>query len=285
MQTSGDQTDRMKKQSRSRRTRSSAEQGDLFGDRVLVPASPSGPVAAPDLNGYDNQEIIALVPRANLSNVEGLCGQVLQRGLGDAAVPALETLWHRFHGYGRDGALPEQHFSLQTLARIETQSARSAVTRIVCSPGLPRALLPLALDAALTARLILPHRQISPWLEHDMSLVRQRAFALARYCNPPGDLLERGRSDPDPAVRRNTHITMGMLGYGSVKQPLLTELERNPTGDVVQALAAIADADIIVRLGRCAEANPRLTTLIVEELIDTEDPMARKIARRLVAGS
>ena len=67
---------------RSRSHRSSAEQGDLFGDRVLVPASPSVPVAPPDLDGYDDQEIIALVPKANLSNVEGLCGQILQRGPG-----------------------------------------------------------------------------------------------------------------------------------------------------------------------------------------------------------
>lgn len=269
----------MVKQSKTHR--SSTEQGDLFGDRFLTPENPSVPATNPDLDKYDDQKIIALIPKANLSNVESLCGQVLQRGLGDAAVPALETLWHRFRGYGREGALPEQRFSLETLAHIGTQSARTVLTRIVCSSELPEALLPLALEAALTARLVLPLHQISPWLEHDIPLVRQLAYTLVGYSSPPGYLLERGCSDPDPAVRRTVRITMGMLGHGSAKQPLLTELDRNPTGDIVRALAAIADADIIVRLGRCAEANPELVDFIIEELIDTGDATALRIAQRL----
>ena len=256
------------------------EQWDLFGSRPRNFAASPAPEREEALESLDDPEIVALLPKANLSNVQGLCAQVIARDLGDRAVPALESLWRRFRGYGRTGALPEQRCALDTLARIGTPPARDRLTRIIGTPDLPDALLPLALHAAVTARLVLPLSHIVPWLDHRVPEVRALAFSLARAANPPENILETGLSDSDPFVRRAALITLGTLGHTRAKPGLLVELDRNPTGEIVRALATIADADILTRLGRCARRNAALKPFILEELADLDDPRADRIIRR-----
>ena len=84
-----------------------------------------------------------------------------------------------------------------------------------------------------------------------------------------------------PAVRRAAAIVLGGFGRDRAKAVLLAELARHPTGDVVDALAGIADDDIVVHLGRCAEAHPELAGRIASELEEMQTPRSLKIANRI----
>ena len=110
-----------------------------------------------------DDEVIALLPGATLSEVEALCAAAVSRSL-EASVPALERLWRRFAGFGIDVPLVEQRAVLGALAALDCGPARSALKRIVLSKGLPAAQLPLALRAAVDAGLVLPAAFVGPLL-------------------------------------------------------------------------------------------------------------------------
>ncbi len=266
---------------RTRTQRQATDQGDLFEKSIVVTGTHTPSVSNPEPDTLSGQEVLSLIPKASFSNVEKLCGEVLKRELGNSAVPALEALWNRFRGYGLSGALPEQKFSLKTLARIGTPESQAAITKIVEAPSLPDALLPLALRAAVEVKLALQIHRISPWLDHGITEVRALAYTLLQNTDPPVYILETGLSDPEPSVRMATRVTMGKLGHKKAKKGLLADLEENPTCQIVLALAAIADEDVITHLGRCALKNGSLKTLILDELLALEDPRAVKVVGQI----
>ena len=231
----------------------------------------------------DDLEILARIPATKLSEVEALCEQVMDRGFGDDAVPALEALWRRFFGFGVDGPMREQRCALNALEKIGTEMSRQALVRIVDAPDLFDALLPLALECATKAHLALPAQSITRWLEDTRPEVRELSFMLARNCSSPvpRHVLEAGLSDSEASVRRACLLTMGRFGHDRAKSGLLAELERNPSSEIVTALAGILDDDIITRLGRCAMKHERLREQIIEELESSAEPRAFKLVNRL----
>ena len=231
----------------------------------------------------DDQEVLARLPGADLSQVQILCEQVLKRGIGDDAVPALEALWRRFFGFGIDGPLREQRCALETLAKSGTSLSRQALVGIVSAPDLFDALLPLALRCATEANLALSGRSVTRWLEDGRPEVRECAFVLARNCSPPVQrhVLEAGLSDPEASVRRACLMTLGQFGHAAAKPGLLEELERRPSGEVVTALSGMLDDDIITRLGRCAREHERLRGQVIEELEGSDDPKALRLVETL----
>lgn len=78
-------------------------QPDLFDDRhgrvdgEAVP-TPDTPPAGPAVAELSEGELIAMLPRADRTNVEALKDEVVSRALVEA-VPALEALWRRFSGF------------------------------------------------------------------------------------------------------------------------------------------------------------------------------------------
>lgn len=235
--------------------------------------------SVPDVEGLNDQEVTERIPSANLSQVQALCDQVLARGIGDDAVPALESLWKKFFGFGINGPLREQRCALETLAKVGTHLSRQALTRIVDAPDLIDALLPLALECATEANLALSGKSVTRWLEDSRPEVRDFAFILARNCTPPvpRHQLEKGLMDPEGSVRRACLIALGRFGHGTAKPGLLAELEREPTSEIVTALAGILDDDIITLLGRCAKEHERLRDQIIEELESSDEPRAIKL--------
>ena len=65
---------------------------------------------------------------------------------------------------------------------------------------------------------------------------------------------------------------------------MVAEIARNPSMDVIEALAAIGDDDAIVHLGRCAVRHPDLCITIVDILRDMESAKAERLARHLEQG-
>ena len=259
----------------------SADQPDLFDERGRsIAHRPAAPVA-PAADRLTDGELIAAIPQAGLSTVGPLCDEVVSRSL-ESAVPALESLWRRFAGFGVGMPLTEQLAVLATLARLGGEPARAGLQRIVLSQGLPASLLPAALRAAADAGLALPAAFVAPLLEHGEVEVREPAFALA--ARVPGHLLREGLRDRSPSIRRSAAIAMGNRGLAEAGPVLIAELARDPSIAVIEALAAIADDDLVVHLGRCAERHPSLAGAVVAALRDMENERAARLARRLEAG-
>ena len=71
---------------------------------------------------------------------------------------------------------------------------------------------------------------------------------------------------------------MGNRGGGDARDALIAELARDPSKEVIEALAAIGDDDAIVHLGRCAERYPALAKTVLDVLRDMESPGAGRLA-------
>ena len=259
---------------------------DLFDERGHVEAdhvpAPAAPCAGPAPGQLTDGDLIEMLPRADMSNAEPLCAEVVSRRL-ETAVPALESLWRRFFGFGVRVPFPQQRTVLDTLGKLESEAARAALSGIVLSRGLPAPLLPDALRAAAESGLALPVAYIAPLLGHEDGAVREPAFALAVKAGVPGDHLRDGLTDPLEPIRRSAAVALGNRGDARAMTTLVGELARNPSAEVIEALAMISDDDVIVHLGRCAERHPALAGIVVEILNDMEGVRAERLARRLEA--
>ncbi len=264
-------------------SRASPEQGDLFEERGAWcgPDIPQRDRGDENLESLSDKDLVEKTAKATLSNVDLLCAQIVERGLGDIAVPGLVTLWNRFKGFGIAAPLPEQLLALKTLSAIGNDAAKKEISKILAAQDLPDSLLPFVLQAAVSVGSNLPQAQILPWLEHDAPTVRAQAFALIQSSNPQRSTLEIGFSDPDPAVRRAALTAAGYLGHVSARAGLLVEFRKNPTSQTIEALLSVADDDIIVEIGRYALANQNHQALIADELEALDTAKARMLAQRI----
>jgi len=263
--------------------RAAPHQLDLFTERGRMPPRPVPkpmPPTTPAMETLTDDELLELVPEARPLNVEALCSQLVDRSL-EAAVPGLEALWRRFTGFGIEQPLREQLAVLDTLARLGGADARKALRRIVLSRALPASLLPAALQGAAGCGLALPAGFVGPLLDHGDATVRGAAFALADKANVPADQLRKGLFDRSAPNRRLVMIALGLRGDPEARQPLLGELARSPSAEVIEAIAAVWNDDAIVHLGRCARRHPQLTSAVVDALRDIGTPLANTVTSRL----
>ena len=66
--------------------------------------------------------------------------------------------------------------------------------------------------------------------------------------------------------------------------PFVAELVREPSAEMIEALAMIGDEDAIVHLGRCAENHPALAGTFLDALRDLDSPRAQRLVRQLEVG-
>jgi len=259
-------------------------QPDLFDarDEDVSGHAPSTSVPSTEmpLEDYTDDDLLEAIPMAGLSNIDALCSEVVGRSLL-AAVPALETLWRRFTGFGPNKPFRQQLAVIDTLARLDGARSHAALRRIVLSGSLPGSLLPAALQAAVRARLALPAVFIEPLLHHEESTVRRAAFSLAVRSAVSIDRLREGLQDPTDRVRRLAGIALGLRGDTEARQTLLRELSRSPSPEIIEAITAVWDDDVIVHLGRCAHRSPHLAGAVLEALHDISSGKALTVARNL----
>ena len=113
--------------------------------------------------------------------------------------------------------------------------------------------------------------------------MREPAFILAPRAGVPDLLLRTGLVDPSAPVRREAAVALGQRGDGAAGEVLIAELARDPSPDVMEALAAIGDDDAIVHLGRCAERHPALAATVIGVLRDMESARAERLVAHLEA--
>ena len=258
-------------------------QPDLFDgrgkdDAVPEQGRPPCPLPAAPAALADDA-LIAALAEAGPSEVGAICSEIAARSL-EGAVPALEAMWRRFAGFGIERPLAEQLAVLDALARLDRPVARAALRRIV-SGGVAESALPAALGAAMRAGLTLPAGFVAPLLDHADGAVRGAAFALADRARVAPDLLRQGLDDASPAIRRAAAIALAHRGDAAARETLLRELARSPSEALVDAIAAIADEDAMVHLGRCAVDCPALAPTVIGALRGMESPKAARLARRL----
>ncbi len=262
-------------------------QPDLFDGRGRADVRsrrehPVRPVLpAPASLGDD--ELAGRFAEAGPSEIDALCAKVVARPL-PAAVPALEALWRRFHGFGIDRPLREQCAVLETLARLDGSGTRAALRRIVLSAGLPTSLLPIALRSAADAGVVLPAAFVADFLEHDDPALRRAAFDLAPGAKIPAPRLREGLSDRDLPIRLAAAAALAHRGDASGRDVLIAELTVAPSTALVEALGALGDDAAIVSLGRCAMRRPEFAPVAVAVLRDMGNPRADRLAARLEAG-
>ena len=234
-----------------------------------------------EINELSDQELIELLFKANLTNVESFAEEILARGIGDLAIVSLGKLWERFRGH--DLKYPkEQVVVLKTLGQIDQNATRDLLLRIMSSGSCPESLLPLLLESAIKVRVKTSQQQLIGWLKHKNSEIRLLACSLMKFgVNLTLDVFKLGLADHSNRVRRETLISMGLCGYEEAKSGLLSELESNPTSHVIYALESIIDEDIITHLGRRAESSPDLVGVIIDVLQLSEIPRAKAVVKRL----
>ncbi len=242
---------------------------------VTEPAAPFEPSLLSD------REVLEGIPRAKIAEATLLCEEVVSRGFGDAAVPALRALWDRFRGFGDNRPFPEQLAVLSALSRMGTNQSGILVKRIAEQLDLSTALLPPVLEAAAACKVRFTRQRIEVWIKSPQPTVRALAFSLAQWVSPPTRILEMGMVDPDRAVRKAALITMGKLGHKAARAGLVTLLDRIPNAHIVRALATIADDEVIVLLRRCAEEHEALWSVVLDELEAIDNPKAREVADRM----
>lgn len=256
-------------------------QPDLFDGRGPVDAGrrPEGPARpAPATLGDD--ELVGRLADAGPSDVDALCAEIVARSL-PSAVPALERLWARFRGFGIDRPLREQSAVLETLARLGSPEARTALRRLVLSLDLPAFLHPVVLRTAVDAGLRLPAPFVAGFLGHADAAVRRAAFDLAAGARVSAPLLREGLSDPDVPIRRAAAVALADLGDDSGREVLLAELVDAPSTAIVGALGALGGDEAIVALGRCAMRHSALAPGVFAALREMGNPRAERLAARL----
>jgi len=88
-------------------------------------------------------------------------------------------------------------------------------------------------------------------------------------------------ADPDATVRTASACALSRSGRQEARAALKTMLRRAPTPAAIEAIAAIADRESIVLLGRLARAQTELTAMARDALALIDDPLAIKLAGAL----
>ena len=84
--------------------------------------------------------------------------------------------------------------------------------------------------------------------------------------------------DPRREVANAAAMALGRIGRVEVRPLLMGLLRREPSAEVIEALAPIADAEVIVTFGRVARATPDLAQPVLDALDQLGDFHADRIA-------
>jgi len=89
--------------------------------------------------------------------------------------------------------------------------------------------------------------------------------------------------DRRPEVASAAALALGRIGRVEARPLLMGLLRREPSAEIVDALARIADEEVIVIFGRVARTMPDLAQPILEALDQLEDFRAERVAAALRA--
>ena len=263
-----------------------ARQMDLFDERHPTgnDSQRQAQTLPPPENPGDlsDAELVERTAGASATTVDALGDEIVARAL-TAAVPALERLWRRFHGFGYHQPFREQIVVLEVLAQLEVHEAGLAIKRILLHRDVPPPLLPAALRAAAIHTLELPTSFVLGLFDHGEVAVRELAFELAISANVPVTRLRDGLDDHHLPIRRHAAVALAFEGDESGRDILIDALAQSPSDRLIDALGAIGDDDSVVALGRCAMRIAEFAPKVIAVLRDLDSPRAERLADRVEA--
>jgi hypothetical protein len=201
------------------------------------------------------------------------------------AVPVLDGLCRRFAGFGRERLVPEQVAALEALEAIGTREAAGVVQRLIFRQAVQGPTLRVALAAAARLGVTLGPTSLLDLLGHDDPVVRAGACRCVRTTSaaPVQAALLELLSDLREEVTAAAACALGRLGRPEARFSLERLLDTAPSSEVVEALAAIADEDALVLLGRSAREHPELVPVVLAALEDSDLAIAARIRRSLLS--
>jgi HEAT repeat protein len=256
---------------------------DLFR-HVPAPAnSPSSDEAARPIIGPDrigDEELLAALPNAGLAISLTLAAEAGRRHL-TAAIPALEALCRRFAGFGADRIVPEQAAAIDALAQIAGADAAQALARLIARRTVQGPCLQRAVGAAARLGAKLPAGTVMELLRHDDPQIRADACRFAQLSPEIVAQLRDLLDDLQRPVRMAAACALGAVGRNEVR-PLLTRyLREEPSAQIIDAVAPVADEECIVLLGRIARTMPGMSAAALDALDAIDHPRALRIAAEI----
>jgi hypothetical protein len=260
-----------------------ARQLDLFAVyRADAEADGSRAEAALDPTQLTDEALIAALPDAGLSAASSLAAEASRRRLATAVLP-LERLCRRMTGFGADGLVPEQVAALEALADIGGEAARQAVARLVAHRTVQGPTLATALNAAARLGSSLPPSRLGELLGDADPTVRAAACRCVRSAGTHLRVLIELLDDLHREVANAAARALGCIGRVEGRPLLMGLLRHEPSAEIIEALAPIADEEVIVTLGRIARLRPDLAKLVLDTLDQLGDTRATKVAAALRA--
>jgi hypothetical protein len=258
-------------------------QMDLFGQRPL-PITPHDSAVA-DLRPMiqaapTDAALIAALPVAGLQDCVGLTAEAGRRQLAEA-VPALARLCLRFSGWGKDALVPEQVAALSALTRIGGRAAGDVVVAGIVQSVFIGPTLGPAVAAAAALDAVLPEKTLLRLLRHGDPHLRANACRCVRASPPVTAVLIELLDDLHPAAVQAAACALGRAGRFEARPHLTRLLREEPTPEIIEALALIADKDDIIQLGRLAQRVPVLAPSVLDALESSDHPHAATIASML----
>ncbi|MGE0226492.1 MAG: HEAT repeat domain-containing protein [Acetobacteraceae bacterium] len=264
----------------------SDRQGDLFNNVGFPEPTSSTCGKIPLQRGQDpstlnDAALLAAIPNASRSEHAALIAEALRRR-PVGIVAALDALCRRFRGFGRRHPIAEQRSAVSAIAAVGGNEARRALVAIIMDRVVEAAGVAATMAAARQSGCRLPASIVLDLLRHPDPAVRADAAA----CAPPGsaevtavlaDLLE----DLHPQVAAAAALALGAHGNERARAPLLRLLLAAPNEEVIAAIAPVADADVLVRLGHIARAGGPAGDAALSALENSEHERAAAILAAL----
>jgi HEAT repeat protein len=259
------------------------QQLDLFRHvPARVEPSPSDevprPVIGPD--SIEDEELLAALPRAGLAHSVALAAEAGRRRMA-AAIPALEALCRRFSGFGADRIVPEQAAAIDALAQIDGADAAQALARLIARKTVQGPCLQRTVGAAARLGAKLPAGTVMELLRHDDPQIRADA---CRFAQASPDMVAQLRDlldDFQRPVRMAAACALGLMGRNEVRPLLARYLREEPSAQLIDAVAPVADEECIILLGRIVRTMPDLSAAALDALGSIDHPRASRIAAEI----
>jgi HEAT repeats len=252
---------------------------DLFNANVSPPEEGScGSVRdAAAWETLDSADLAAILPDGGITAVLAWAAEIGRRRL-PTAIPRLATLCRRFAGFGADRIVQEQAGALDALAQIGGPAAQSAVAELIAKdifrgPSLQKA---VAVAARLGAKL--PAEVVLTLLRHGDPQTRADACRCVRASPETIPILCDLLDDLHAIVRKAAACALGRLGWCPARPLLARYLREDPSEELIDATAGVADEDCVILLGRVARTVPDLSEAALAALDQVDHPRAEEIA-------
>jgi hypothetical protein len=263
------------------------QQLDLFRDSpIAVEPCRYDEVARPVIavEAIEEDDLLAGLPHLGIADSLALAAEAGRRRMV-GAVPALEALCGRFAGFGADRIVPEQAAAIDALAQIAVADAARALARLIARRIVQGPCLQRAVTAAACLGSKLPAAIVLKLLRHDDPVIRADA---CRFAQPSPEMVAQLRElldDLQRPVRMAAACALGLMGRNEARPFLARYLREEPSAQLIDAVAPVADEECIILLGRIARTMPDLSQAALDALDSIDHPRASRIAAEIGAFS